>query len=189
MTLFEYLAAAYVLMLSLALLRAMSGVPYAARSPQRYWVHALWLATALMLCLVAFWLFWPYREVEWTIGKFVITLGIPALLFAHVSVLVPPDPAGVESWQDHFFAARRPLFATGAAFMVAVTISNQFALDVHPLHPSQLGNYVLIAIYAAGFSSGNPRVHRVLALIYPTLFSIYFFTLMTRPDAFFEPAS
>ena len=47
MSLFEYLAAGYILMLSFAVVRAVSGVPHATRYPRRYWVHVSWLATAL----------------------------------------------------------------------------------------------------------------------------------------------
>ena len=88
LTLFEYLAAGYVLMLSFAVLRALSGVPHAARSPSRYWVHLSWLSTALASCLVGFWAFWFYREVEWTFFQFIGALAPPALLYTYVSLLV-----------------------------------------------------------------------------------------------------
>ena len=185
MTLFEYLAAGYILMLSFAVLRAMSGVPYAVQTSRRYWVHTLWLVAGLAFCLVAFWAFWPYREVEWTIFKFTNTLAIPALLYAHTSVLVPPDPSAVDSWRDYFFAVRLPLFATGTAFMAMVTVSNQLTLGVAPLHPSQLGNYLLVGMYAAGLFSAKPKVHVVLAVVPPTLIAVYFFTLLTTPDSIF----
>ena len=44
MTLYEYLAAGYVLLLSFGFLRAVSGIPYAVASPNRYGVHIFWLA-------------------------------------------------------------------------------------------------------------------------------------------------
>ena len=81
-TLFEYLAAGYILMLSFAILRGVSGLPHATRYPGRYWVHVSWLSTALASCFVAFWAFWPYRQVEWTLFRVITALAIPTLLYA-----------------------------------------------------------------------------------------------------------
>jgi len=187
LTLFEYLAAAYVLMLSFAVLRAMSGVPHAVRSPLRYWVYISWLSTSLFLCLVCFWAFWPYRGVDWTIFTFLNALAIPALLFAHNSLLVPPDPSVVESWRDYFFNVRAPLFATGAIFMLTVTVSNQSTLDVAPLHPSQLGNYALIGMYLLGVASKKASVHVGLAVAFPSVLLVYVLSLATTPDSVFRP--
>lgn len=188
MTLFEYLAAGYVLMLSFAVLRAMSGVPHAIRSPGRYWVHVSWVVTALALYLVAFWAFWPYREVQWTILRFMNALAIPALLYAYTSLLVPPDPAAVASWRDYFVDMRIPFFMTGTVFIATVITSNQTALRVSPLHSSQLGNYALLAIYLIGLFSAKPRVHVALALAFPCVLIWFFLTLMVDPDSVFRAA-
>jgi len=187
LTIFEYLAAAYVLMLSFAVLRAMSGIPHAIRSPLRYWVHISWLLSALFLCLVCFWAFWPYHGVEWTIFNFSNALAIPALLFAHNSLLVPSDPSVVESWRDYFFDVRAALFATGAIFMLTVVVSNQSTLGVGPLHPSQLGNYALIAMYLLGLVSKRASVHAGLAVAFPSLLLVYVLSQATTPDSVFRP--
>jgi len=189
MSVFEYLSAGYVLMLSLAVLRAMSGVPHAVRSPHRYWVHISWLFSALVLCLMSFWCFWPYREVEWTILEFMGALAIPALLYSYNSLLVPPDPSAVVSWRDYFFDARTSLFATGAAFMTAVIVSNQVSLGVSPLHPSQLLNYAQTGLYVVGFVSPKPSLHVALAIAFPALLVIYLVTLMVEPDSVFRAGS
>jgi hypothetical protein len=186
LTLFEYLAAGYVLMLSFAVLRAISGVPYAVRSPQRDWVYVSWLATALSVCLICFWAFWPYREVDWTLYKFVNALAIPALIYAFTSLLVPPDPSTVTSWRAHFFDVRVPLFATGAAVIAVVILSNQSALGVSPLHPSQLGNYAILAMFVIGLCSAKPSVHAGLAVALPALWVVYFVVLLAEPDSAFR---
>lgn len=187
MTLFEYLAAAYVLMLSLALLRAMSGVPHALRPERRYWLHAAWLGFALATCLVAFWAFWSYRNVEWTIFRFMNSLAVPALLYCFIALLVPPDPSVVTSWRDHFFEVRARLFATGVVLMVAVISSNQITLRVPPFHLSQLGNYALLTIYLVAFASARPTVHGVLAIVFAVLVAATFSTLLVQPDSLFRP--
>ncbi len=186
MTLFEYLAAAYVLMLSFAVLRGVSGVPHAMRAPQRYWIHLTWLLMSLVMCALSFWLFWAYRDVEWTFFKFMTALAIPALLYTYTSVLVPPDPAVVTSWRTHFFQARVPLFASAVAFMVAVTLSNQSALELSPLHTSQLINYAWIALFAAGLFSAKPAFHGALAGLLPVLAGVLIATLLTEPDSLFS---
>ena len=187
-TLFEYLAAGYVLMLSFAVLRAMSGVPHAVGSGGRHWVHVSWLAVALVMCLVAFWAFWPYRAVDWNAFRFMNALAIPALLYSFTSVLIPLDPSAVASWREHFYRVRSRLFATGTGFMVAVTISNQTALGVSPTHPSQLGNYALIMMFLTGLAVPKPFAQAVLALAFPAFTALYFLTMMIEPDSVFRPA-
>jgi len=172
-------------MLSFAVLRAMSGVPHAVRSPVRYWVYLSWLSSALLTCLVCFWAFWPYRGVDWTILKFLNALAIPALLFAYNSLLVPPDPSIVESWREYFFNVRAALFATGAILMITVTVSNQSTLGVAPFHPSQLGNYVLIAMYLLGLASNKASVHAGLAVAFPIFMLVYVLSLASTPDSVF----
>ena len=186
MTLFEYLAAGYVLMLSLAVLRAISGVPHAVRPFRRYWIHVVWLLVALGWCLTAFWAFWPYRHVDWTLLRFLNLLAIPALLYVFISLLVPPDPTVVTSWRDYFVEVRIPLFVTGALFMVAVITSNQFTLGVSSLHLSQLGNYFNFGMFIAGLAFASPRVHAFLAVVFLTVLLPYFFILMAKPDSVFR---
>jgi hypothetical protein len=175
-------------MLSFAILRGVSGIPHAVRYRRRYWVHVSWLTTALAFCFVAFWAFWPYRKVEWTLFRFMNSLAVPALLYAYVSLLVPPDPSVVESWREYFFDIRGRLFSIGVIFTVCVAISNQSALGVPPLHQSQLGNYAVIAMYALGLASANAKVHVGLALAFPCFVILYISTLMTEPDSLFRAA-
>lgn len=71
-------------------------------------------------------------------------------------------------------------------FTVFVSISNQSALGVPLLHPSQLGNYAVIAMYAIGLATANPRVQIGLALAFPCLVIVYVTTLMAEPDSLFR---
>ena len=54
MTLFEYLAAGYVLILSFAVIRGVSGVPYALRPSSRYGVHFVHLSNVLTMRIPLF---------------------------------------------------------------------------------------------------------------------------------------
>ena len=172
MSLFEYIAAGYVLLLSFAILRALSGVPHAARSQRRYWVHISWLSTAIFGCFGTFVTFWSYREVEWTAFLIISALAVPASLYAYISVLVPPDPSTVTSWRDYFYHVRAPLFATGIVSMSTPIISVHIVLDASPLHVVQLLNYGALGMYAIGLASAKPNVHVALAIAYPCLVAV-----------------
>jgi hypothetical protein len=164
LTLFEYLGAANTLILSFAILRGVSGVPYALRPSSRYGVHFVYLSLALTNCLISFWVFWFLRDVEWTFYRFVVSLLIPILIYVHVSLLVPPDPSTVSSWRAHFFGVRIPVFTSGAAVFVAIAVGHQTLLEIPALHPLELPVYATIAIYSMGLTSVKPKLHTALAL-------------------------
>ena len=172
MTLFEYITAGYVLLLSFAILRALSGVPHAVRSQRRYWVYISWLFMAIFSCFGTFVTFWSYREVEWTSFLIIGALAVPASLYAYNSVLVPPDPSTVTSWRDYFYDVRAPLFATGIVLMSTTIINVHLVLDASPLHVVQLLNYGFLGMYAIGLASAKPNVHVALAIAFPCLVAV-----------------
>ena len=169
MTLFEYLAAGFVLILSFAVMRGMSGVPYALRPVARHWVHFTYVSIVLANCLITFWVFWFTRNVEWTFVRFIVALLVPILLYVQVSLLVPQDPSTVSSWEAHFFGVRIPYFATGAATFLMVAIAHQTLLGIPALHPIEWPVYAMTALYALGVTSPAARLHSALAL---TIFCI-----------------
>ena len=184
MTLFEYLAAGFVLILSLAVIRAVAGVPYALRPTGRYWVHVVYLSMALASCLVTFWAFWFNREVEWTFFRFTIALAVPVMNYVYISLLVPADPSTVASWRDHFFGVRIPLFTSGILLFGVVVISNHSNLGIPLLHSSHWGVYAAIGIYAIALTSARPSLHAALAVAFACLVALIFLVQMARPDPF-----
>ena len=181
MTLFEYLATGVSLILSFAVLRALSGVPHAVRAGRRYWVHATWLATTLASCLFHFWGFWSYSEAEWTLIRFSAVLSVPSLLYVYISLLVPPDPAAVTSWRDYFFEVRDPLFAVGLILHVDSIVTNHLLLGSS--WRTSLPLFVVVAIYAIGIASAKPNVHAVLAIGFLCMIAIAFLVL-NEPSPF-----
>ena len=77
MTLFEYLAIAYSLVISFAVVRAASVLPHVLSRERIYWIHTFWVLANLVTCLVIFWNFWSFREVAWTLGRFSLVLALP----------------------------------------------------------------------------------------------------------------
>ena len=135
---------------------------------------------ALASALVGFWAFWFYREVEWTFVQFIVALAPTALLYTYITLLVPTDPAAVESWRDYFFGVRIPLFLTGIVMMTAIAISNQSLGGIPPTHSSQWATYGMIAIYAIGLTTAKPGVHAVLALAFPCLIAVVYLLIQAQ---------
>ena len=50
MTLFEYLAIAYGLLLSLSGVRLLNGLSHTMQASRRYWAHAIWVCLLLFSC-------------------------------------------------------------------------------------------------------------------------------------------
>lgn len=182
MTLFEYLAAGHTLILTFAVVRNLAGFPHVLRAPGRYWVHTTWVFFGLAFCLVAFWAFWSYRDVEWTLVRFMGALEIPAVIYVYNSIVVPSDPAEVDSWRDHYFRVRIPFFATGVLLMSSVIVSNYFVLGTLN-DPAMFLNFVFVAILGAGLASAEPRLHVLLALVVTALFVGAVLTILAQPDA------
>ncbi len=182
MTLFEYLSAANTLILSFAVLRLLACVPHALRPGRLYWVHVSWLSAAIAFCLIGFWGFWSYRELEWTFPVFIAALAPTTLTYVFTSLVAPSEPSTVASWRDYFFSVRIPLLGTGVLHMGAVLGSNQALLGVSAFQLAALGPWTLLAICAVGASSAKPRLHTVLA-IGPPLLAVITFVMLAGPDS------
>jgi len=181
-TLFEYLTAAHTLILAFAITRVLSGLADAASPGRRCWFHLSWIGMAIAFYFTAFWAFWSYSEVDWTMPLFFFVLLPIATMYVFGTTLIPSDPSTVESWRDYFFEKRVRIFSTGALIVVGILASNQVVLDVSPTEGSQFGLYVLLAIFCIGFASSSPRVHTVLALGPPVLFASILL-IMARPGS------
>ena len=88
MTLFEYLAIAFSLILSFAALRLIGGLPYAADPNRRYWVHLVFVCNHLAVVALVFWNLWSFRNATWTLPKFLIVLIIPGLIYFLACALI-----------------------------------------------------------------------------------------------------
>lgn len=165
MTLFEYLTAGFVLILSFAVVRGLSGFPHVLDQKSRYWVHLGWLVFALLTCLIGFWAFFSYRDANWTLPRFALILAIPAVLFVYNSILVPSDPAGVDSWRAHYYSVRKMFCITGLLTVFLITCNNVLILNVQ-FSPMSIGlTCVWAGVYLVGLASERHAVHTVLVLL------------------------
>jgi hypothetical protein len=182
MTTFEYLAGAYTLILSFAVVRILASVPHAVQPGRRYWVHVSWLVLSIAHCLIAFWVFLSYREVEFTLPRFIAILAGPGLIYVYSSLVAPSDPSAVGSWRDYFFSVRVPLFASHFLLMVVVLFSNNVFLGSPIIGVATLPVQVLIVVSVAGLMSANPRLHTLLALGPPTL-AVITVSMLAQPGS------
>ena len=95
MTLFEYLAIAFSLVLSFSAMRLVAGLPYAAQPNRRYWVHLSFVCILLLVTAVAFWNLWNYRDAMWTLPRFLLILATPGLIYFEACTLIPEQASTI----------------------------------------------------------------------------------------------
>jgi hypothetical protein len=162
-TLFEYIAIAFSMVLSFMVLRILSVIPHAIQTEKRYWVYLIWIANTLATVFLLFWSFWWFRDVDWNIVSVILILASPGILYVYVSLLVPDNAADVKSWRDHFYLVRFRLFLTSIVWVVVAIFGGHF---IAPAESIELVMAVaLIIINSIGAASSKPAVHAVLVLI------------------------
>jgi hypothetical protein len=145
-------------------------------------VHLSWLSAAISFCLIGFWGFWGFRELEWTFPLFIGALAPTTLIYMFTSLVAPSQPSAVANWRDYFFSVRIPLLGTGALHMGVVLISNHALFGVSAFQLAALGPWALIAICVGGAASEKPQLHAVLA-IGPPVLAVITILLLAGPDA------
>jgi hypothetical protein len=128
-TLFEYLAIAYSLVLSFAAIRLVAGLPHAIDPSRRYWVHVAYVCAGVFAALALFWAHWSTREVAWTFPGFVVNLAGPGIVYFLSCTMIPDDPSAVRSWRDYFFSVRRRYFGGLCVWAVIMVVNTTFFLD------------------------------------------------------------
>jgi hypothetical protein len=163
MTLFEYLAVAASIVLSLSVAQLLSALRYISIRERRYWVHMAWVAEMLFVHVVIWWSMWPYREVEaWNFGMFGVFLLGPGFLYVASDALVTHSPAEVESWEDHFISIRRWFFGAYALLIGAAALRRWVLLDGSFFAPDDLFAYAYLSV---GASTPNRRVQAVVIVL------------------------
>ena len=164
MTLFEYLAAAYTLLLSFAVARLVFGLPSATLQDRRYWVHLVFVVAFAFFLAVLFWNFWSLRDVAWTLPRFLLALSAPAVALLMASTLIPESPDNVESWRDFYYSVRLNYFSAFIIVSFLLAINSTVLLDMPLTHPHRLLELFVAAFGVVGVSSSNPRVHGAMAI-------------------------
>jgi hypothetical protein len=189
---FSYLSVLISIILALGMTQVLTGVGemLQARTRRRiYWVHAVWVFNLFLFLVIAWWIFYRWRNItEWTYYLFLFVLISPTILYLASLVLFPPRESHGETVQDyrsHYYANRRSFFALFGLW-VPVDVADTWLKG--STHFASLGAkyilsaVVLIVVFAVAATTRNERVHGLLALyflVHTVLISLAFFrTLM-----------
>jgi hypothetical protein len=183
LSLFEYVAIAFSLIFSFAVLRLVGGISYALEPGRVYWVHAAHVGFQLLGSVISFWVMWSFREVEWTLPKFLLVLTGPTLYYFNASVLVPEAPASVESWREHYFSVRKRYWGAVCLWSLFATINGSVLLGMPLVHFMRTPPMVIFSLGIVGIVSASPRVHATLAIVLSCLAPLTALIFLSRPGA------
>lgn len=183
MTLFEYLAIAFSLVLSSAAMRLVGGLPHAFARNRRYWVHFCFLLLCLFSVAIAFWAYWSYREATWDLLKFLVALTHLGTVYFLATTIVPEDAGEVVAWRDYYYSVRARYFS-GVIFLALTTATNATLLVGMPLnHPARLSQSLLLVCGVVGASTASGRIHAGLAVFALSMTVIFSATVFLRASS------
>lgn len=181
MTLFEYLAIAFGLLYSVAALRLLGGLAYASAPERRYWVHTAWTVLLLLGIAASFWTFWSLRDIEWTFGRFLLTLTVPGFMYYSAAALIPENAETVGSWREHYYAVHRRFFAGLGLWGLAAGIGASVNLGLPLAHPARAIQATAIALGICGAAGSSERVHKGIVAVMLLMFVAWSITAGMRP--------
>src|SRR5213083_833386 len=144
MNAFEYLSVLISIILALGMTRVLGGVGEMLQARSRrhiYWVHAVWIINLFLYLVIAWWIFYRWRNQQpWTFFLFVFVLISPTILYL-ASVLLFPREGNVDltvKYKTHYYANHRAFFVLFALFTpvdfvdsLLKGVPHFLALDLH----------------------------------------------------------
>jgi len=122
MNAFDYLSVLISIILALGMTRVLGGVGemLQARSHRRiYWGHAIWIVNLFLYLVVAWWIFYRWRNQQpWRFFLFVFVLIAPTILYL-ASILLFPREGDIDraiDYKTHYYANHRAFFILFALF-------------------------------------------------------------------------
>jgi hypothetical protein len=183
MTLFEYLAIAFSLVLSSAAMRLVAGLPHAFDRNRQYWVHSCFLILGLFTVALAFWAYWSYRGATWDLLRFLVALTHLGTVYFLATTIVPENPGGVVAWREYYYSVRIRYFSA-VIFLGLTTSINPTLLLAMPLsHPARLAHLFVLVSGIVGASTANSRIHGALAVLACGLSVIFATTVFLRASS------
>jgi hypothetical protein len=182
-SLFEYLAIAFSLVISTSVMRIADGLSDSARGTERCWVYRGQLGVALAANVAAFWNFWSFHEADWTFPRFVLAVSGPVALYFGTATLVPSDRDDVSSWKEHSRAVRGRFYRSLCAYAVLIAATTTVLVDMPLDHPARGSELITFLLGLVGATSKNERTHQALVVIALLFAIVALSTLAARPGA------
>ena len=174
---FSYLSVLISIVLALGMTRVLAGVGemLQARARRRiYWVHVVWIVNLFLYLVVAWWIFYRWRNQQpWTFFLFIFVLISPTILFLASLLLFPPESALDEfiDYKQHYYANHRAFFVLFALFTPIDVVDSLLKGVAHFI---ALGPQYLISntLYFVGLTTAaitrNERYHEIFAVFFLT---------------------
>lgn len=137
-----------------------------------YWVHVIWIVNLFIYLVVAWWIFYRWRNQQsWNFYLFVFVLISPTILYLASMLLFPPEAGTDESvnYKTHYYANHRAFFAIFSMFTV-VDIADTLLKGIP--HFLALGKPYIIssALYFSGMVTAaitqKERYHQFYSLFF-----------------------
>jgi hypothetical protein len=172
---FSYLSVLISIVLALGMTRVLAGVGemLQARSRHRiYWVHLIWIVNLFLYLVVAWWIFYRWRNQQpWTFFLFLFVLISPTLLYLASLLLFPRESDLDQSvdYKAHYYANHRAFFILFALF-TPVDIVDSLLKGIP--HFIELGPQYIVsaALYFVGMATAaitrNERYHQFFAIYF-----------------------
>lgn len=172
---FDYLSVLISIILALGMTRVLAGVGemLQARMHRRvYWVHATWVVNLFLHLVIAWWIFYRWRNQQpWTFFLFVFVLILPTILYL-ASLLLFPRESDVDlaiDYKAYYYANHRAFFILLALFP-PVDVADSLLKGIP--HFLALGTpyFVSSGLFFAGLvtaaATANERYHEFYALFF-----------------------
>lgn len=182
MTLFEYLAVSFSIVLSFAVVRILGGISDVFARGRFYWVHAAWVVHQLIFLAYDWWNVWSYREAPWNFLVFLAVLANVSLVYYQAATLIPAQPAAVASWRSYFEAVRLQFFGAVLAWTLLIMFNTSYILSVAAVHPARAPQLASLVLATVGVSTRRHDVHCVLVSLMFLLWPIRAWLLL-EPSA------
>ena len=176
MNAFEYLSVLISIILALGMTRVLGGVGEMLQARSRrhiYWVHAIWIFNLFLWLVVAWWIFYRWRDQQpWTFFLFVFALISPTILYL-ASLLLFPREGDVDlaiDYETHYYANHRAFFILFALYPPVDMVDSVLKGIPHILH---LGPQYFVSVFALFHRphDGCDHTKRAISPVFAIFFS------------------
>ena len=173
MTLFEYLAVAFSIVLGFSLTHLLGSVRAIFDPGRRYSVHIGFFFFLLLLHPQLWWAFWDlHDDAPWNLFTFLFTLAGPGLLYLMSTSAVPVERTGDLSWKDHFGASRRWIYGFTVAYTIWGISEVYWVFGVPLFHPYRVVQVALFCVAIAALLLPSSRMDRIAVTLMLLIFVV-----------------